>query len=52
LTELALFTYIALYHEQWQVSVKQRLVAQTKKYNYEHPGRYEHAVDYIQNKVN
>lgn len=50
LTELALFTYIALYHEQWQLLIKERLVSQTKKYNYEYPGRYERAIDNIQNK--
>jgi len=51
LAELALFTYIAMYHEQWQVLIKQRLVAQTKKYNYEYPSQYERAVDYVQSKV-
>ncbi len=51
MAELALFTYIAMYHEQWQVLIKQRLAAQTKKYNYEYPSQYERAVDYVQSKV-
>jgi hypothetical protein len=51
LTELALFTYIAMYHEQWQVHIKQRLVSQMKKYNHILPSQYERAVDYIQSKV-
>jgi hypothetical protein len=51
LTELALFTYIAMYHEQWQIHIKERLVSQMKNYNHEHPSQYERAVDYVQSKV-
>jgi len=51
LAELALFTYIAMYHEQWQVLIKERLVSQAKKYNYESPSQYERALDYVQSKV-
>jgi hypothetical protein len=51
LSELALFTYLAMHHEQWQLHIKDRLVSQTQKYNYEHPDRYEHAIDYVQSKV-
>ncbi|CAF0720902.1 unnamed protein product [Adineta steineri] len=50
LAELALFTYIAISYEQWHTVIKQRLVSQTKKYNYEHPSQYERAVDYVQSK--
>jgi len=50
LAELALFTYIALYHEQCRVLIKERLVSQTKKYNHQHPSQYEHAVDFVQSK--
>ena len=51
LTELALFTYLAMSHEQWGVMIKDRLVSQMKKYNGAEPSQYERAVDYIQNKV-
>jgi hypothetical protein len=51
LAELALFTYIAMYHEQWQILIKQRLVSQTKKYNHMNPNQYERAIDYVQSKV-
>jgi hypothetical protein len=51
LAELALFAYIALHHEQWQVLIKERLVSQTKKYNPEYPSQYERAIDYVQSKV-
>jgi hypothetical protein len=50
LTELALFTYIALYHEQWHILIKEHLVSQTKKYNHEYSSQYERAVNYIQSK--
>lgn len=51
LTELALFTYLAMSHEHWQVMIKDRLVSQMKKYDGVQASQYERAVDYIQNKV-
>jgi hypothetical protein len=51
LAELALFVFIAVYHEQWQVHIKQHLVSQMKKYNHINPSQYERAVDYVQSKV-
>ncbi|CAF0958133.1 unnamed protein product [Rotaria sordida] len=50
LAELALFLFIAMYHEQGQVLVKQHLISQVKKYNHIYPGQYEKAIDYIQSK--
>ena len=51
MAELALFIYIAMYYEQGQSLVKQRLVSQMKKYNHMYSGQYEKALDYIQSKV-
>ena len=51
LAELALFVSIAMYHEQGELLVKQRLISQMKKYNHLYPNQYEKAVDYIQSKV-
>ncbi|CAF4841493.1 unnamed protein product, partial [Rotaria sp. Silwood1] len=50
LTELALFTYIAMYHDQWEGLIKQRLVSQTKKYNHLNPSQYERAINYVQSQ--
>ncbi|CAF0847452.1 unnamed protein product [Adineta ricciae] len=50
LLELALFIYIAMYYDQGQLLVKQRLVSQMKKYNHMYPSQYEKAIDYIQSK--
>ena len=41
-----------MYHEQWQVLMKQRLVSQMKRYNHAYPSQYERAVDFVQSKVN
>ena len=43
LAELVLFIFIAMYHEQGQVLVKQHLVSQMKKYNHVYPSQYERA---------
>ncbi|CAF3518724.1 unnamed protein product [Rotaria sp. Silwood1] len=51
LAELALFIFIAMYHEQGQVLIKQHLVSQVKKYNHMYPSQYEKAVDYVQSKI-
>jgi hypothetical protein len=51
LVELALFIFIAMYHDEGQLIVKQHLVSQMRKYNHMYPTQYEKAIDYIQNKV-
>ncbi|CAF0861284.1 unnamed protein product [Adineta ricciae] len=50
LAELALFTYLAIEHEQWHTLIKQRLTSQMKNYNHLQASQYERAVDYVQNK--
>lgn len=51
LAELSLFIFIAIYHDQGQIFVKQRLISQMKTYNHLYPSQYEKAIDYIQSKV-
>ncbi len=51
LAELSLFIFIAVYHDQGQSLVKQRLVSQMKTYNHIYPSQYEKSIDYIQSQV-
>jgi hypothetical protein len=51
LAELAFVATLAMFHEEWQQHVKNRLKSQMKKYNHAQPSRYERAIDYVQSKV-